>query len=114
MEFSLIDSQTQEAVLAFKDKIAQKYSVKGTLLFGSRSRLTNHSQSDADVAIILRGNKGVFLETKLEMADIAIEVLMDKGILIQPLPLWESDWKNPETFANSYLIKNIKAEGIAF
>jgi hypothetical protein len=67
-----------------------------------------------DVVIILRGNKGVFLDTKLEMADIAIEVSMDRGILIQPLPLWESDWENPETFANTYLIKNIKAEGIAF
>jgi len=32
MDFSLIDSQTQEAILAFKDKIAQKYPVKGTLL----------------------------------------------------------------------------------
>jgi antitoxin ChpS len=79
MNFSLIDLPTQEAALAFKDKIAQKYPLKETLLFGSRSRLKHHSQSDADVAINLSGSKGLFLENKLAMADLAVEILMDKG-----------------------------------
>ena len=69
MDFSLIDPQTQEAVLAFKAKVVQKYPVTEALLFGSRARRSHHSQSDADVAIILAGQKGKFLETKLEMAD---------------------------------------------
>jgi hypothetical protein len=56
----------------------------------------------------------MFLETKLEMADWAVEVLMDKGVLIQPLPLWESDWSHPEDFSNPYLIRNIQREGVAF
>jgi antitoxin ChpS len=66
-----------QAVLAFKDKVVQKYPVTEALLFGSRARRSHHSQSDADVAIILAGQKGKFLETKLEMADWAVEVLMD-------------------------------------
>ncbi len=114
MDFSLIDPQTQEAVLAFKDKVVQKYPVAEALLFGSRARRSHHSQSDADVAIILAGQKGKFLETKLEMADWAVEVLMDKGVLIQPLPLWESEWSHPEDFSNPYLIRNIQREGVAF
>ena len=114
MDFSLIDPQTQEAVLAFKDKVVQKYPVAEALLFGSRARHSHHSQSDADVAIILASQKGKFLETKLEMADWAVEVLMDKGVLIQPLPLWESEWSHPEDFSNPYLIRNIQREGVAF
>ena len=48
------------------------------------------------------------------MADWAIEVLMVKGGLIQPLPLWESDGSHLEDFSNPYLIRNIQREGIAF
>jgi len=114
MDFSLIDSQTKEAVLAFKDKVVQKYPVTKALLFGSRARSSHHNQSDADVAIILLGKKGKFLDTKLEMADLAVEVLLDRGILIQPLPLWESDWSHPEGFSNPYLILNIQKEGVPF
>ena len=93
-------------------KVVQKYPVTEALLFGSRARRSHHSQSD--VAIILAGQKGKFLETKLEMADWAVEVLMDKGVLIQPLPLWESEWSHPEDFSNPYLIRNIQREGVAF
>jgi antitoxin ChpS len=41
-------------------------------------------------------------------------VLLEKGVLIQLLPLWESEWESPEIFANSYLIENIKTEEILF
>jgi predicted nucleotidyltransferase len=104
IDFSCIDSQTQEALLAFKAKVVQKYPVSQALLFGNRVRRNHHSQSDADVAIVFLGKKGRFLETKLEMANWAVEVLMDKEVLIQPLSLWESDWSLPEDFPNPYLI----------
>ncbi len=53
MDFSFIDPQTQEAVLAFKAKVVQKYPVTKALLFTGRSRRAHHGQSDADVAILL-------------------------------------------------------------
>jgi antitoxin ChpS len=76
--------------------------------------LSHHDQSDADTAITLSISKGTFLDRKLEMSDFAVEVLLEKGVLIQLLPLWESEWESPETFENPYHIENIKAVGIAF
>jgi antitoxin ChpS len=72
MNFSTMDLKTQEAALAFREKVARRYPVKELIIFGSRARLTHHDQSDADVAIILSGSKGTFLDTKLEMADLAV------------------------------------------
>ena len=114
MDFYFIDPQTQEAVLAFKTEVVQKYPLTEALLFRGRSRRGHHGQSDADVAILLGGQKGKFLETKLDVADGAVEVFMVKGGLIQPLPLWGSDGSHLEDFSNPYLIRNIQREGIAF
>jgi antitoxin ChpS len=100
--------------LAFREKIARRYRVKELFIFGSRARLSHHDQSDAGIAIILSVSKGTFLDAKLEMADWAVEVLLEKGVLNQSLPLWEFEWESPEIFANSYLIENIKAEEILF
>lgn len=67
------------------------------MLFGSRAQRRHRPDSDADVAVILRGAKGPFLDTMLAMADVAYNVLLETGILIQPLPVWEDEWANPET-----------------
>jgi len=79
MDFSFIDPQTQEAVLAFKTEAVQKYPLFEALLFRGRSRRGHYGQSDTDVAILLGGQKGKFLETKLDVADGAVEVFMVKG-----------------------------------
>jgi hypothetical protein len=39
-------------------------------------------------------------------------VLLETGVHIQPLPLWEEEWEHPETFSNPRLIENIRREGI--
>ncbi len=81
-----IDLQTQSAANAFKVKLAHHFDVQETLLFGSRARQTQHSESDADVAVLLRGEAGKFIDTKFAMDDLAYEVLLETGIRIQPLP----------------------------
>jgi len=40
------------------------------------------------VAVLLRGEQGRFLSTKLAMADVAFDVLLETGILASPLPVW--------------------------
>ena len=69
-------------------------------------------RSDADVAVLLRGSPGKFVATKLAMDDLAYDVLLDTGIRIQPLPVWESEWSQPENYSNPWLLKNIANEGI--
>lgn len=84
----------------------------GAMLFGSRARNAHLPTSDADVAVFLKGASGAFAETKLAMADVAFDVLLETGILIQPLPVWEAQWQQPERHSNPALLENIMKEGI--
>lgn len=109
-----MDPATKSATNAFKERLVGKFSVRQALLFGSRARLDGHTESDADVAVLLNGQPGKFVETKLAMDDIAYEVLLDTGIRIQPLPIWQTEWDNPDQYANPELLTNIRREGISF
>jgi len=100
------------AVTAFLEKLRGTYDVSGTILFGSRARGDNRPDSDLDLAVVLAGKRGSFIDTKLHMAGLAFDVLMETGILIQALPLWEGDLAHPEQFSNPDLIRNIAREGI--
>ena len=88
------------------------FPVTRALLFGSRARQGFGAESDADVAVILSGEPWPYARTKLSMADIAYDVLLETGILIQPLPIWEEQWAYPEVHANPPLLDNIAREGI--
>ena len=113
MTTHLIDSATKSATSAFRVKLDHHFQVMQTLLFGSRARRDNHPESDADVAVLLKGPPGKFIETKFAMDDLAYEVLLDTGIRIQPLPIWQSEWDNPDQYSNPELLLNIQHEGIA-
>ncbi len=84
----------------------------GVILFGSRARKSHRPDSDANVAVLLHGRPGRFVTTKLAMTDLAYDVLLETGIRIQPLPIWEEEWEHPETYSNPRLLRNIEREGI--
>ena len=107
-----IDRETEQAIRQFLDRIGQDYDIAGAVVFGSRARGTHRPDSDADVAILLRGEHQRFLSTKLSMADIAFDVLLDTGINISPLPIWLDEWEHPENYSNPALLHNIASEGI--
>jgi hypothetical protein len=46
------------------------------------------------------------------MAGIAFDVMLETGILVQALPLWEAELRQPERFSNPALIENIKRDGL--
>jgi antitoxin ChpS len=112
MNTAMIDIATQNAAHAFMEKIAHQYDVSKVFLFGSRARNTHQSESDADIAILLRGKPGRFMATKFAMDDLAYDVLLDSGIRIQPLPIWQEEWDHPENYSNPSLLRNIQNEGI--
>jgi uncharacterized protein len=107
-----LEPAVTSAVREFARRLAGRYPVLRVILFGSRARGTQRTDSDADIAVLLRGIRGRFLDTKLEMVDIAYDVLLDTGIHIQPLPIWENEWEHPETHSNPRLLQNIEREGI--
>lgn len=109
---SRIDHDTEHAVRRFLGLVAADYSTAGAILFGSRARGTHRPDSDADVAVLLSGPHQRFLPTKLAMADMAFDVLLETGINISPLPIWMDEWDNPENYANPALLENIAQEGV--
>lgn len=112
MKTVLLDSDTTRATSLFVKLIASQYDMAEAILFGSRARQTHRPDSDADVAILLRGAHQRFLPTKLAMADVAFDVLLETGINISPLPVWVDEWEHPETYSNPLLLKNIANEGV--
>jgi predicted nucleotidyltransferase len=107
-----VDSETENAVRQFLALIAPRYDMAGAIVYGSRARGTHRPDSDADVAILLNGQHERFLTTKLAMADLAFDVLLDTGIKISPLPVWLDEWDQPDTYSNPSLLRNIACEGV--
>jgi predicted nucleotidyltransferase len=106
------DPVTATALQAFVQKVSNRSDFAGAILFGSRARHPHQPESDADVAVLLDSPPGKFVATKMEMDDLAYEVLLDTGVRIQPLPVWLSEWDHPDSYSNPYLLKNIAREGI--
>lgn len=110
-----IDADTARAARAFLKRLEGKYPVIEALLYGSRARGDHKSDSDADIAVILKGERGEDRDrtaASLDMAGVAFDVMMETGVLVQGLPLWETELSRPETFTNPALINNILREGV--
>lgn len=107
-----IDHNTEEAVRRFLALISNRYDMAEVIVYGSRARGTHRPDSDADVAVLLRGEHQRFLTAKLDMADAAFDVLLETGILISPLPIWLDKWAHPESYSNPALLRNINREGV--
>jgi antitoxin ChpS len=104
-----------DAIIAARDfvrRVATRFSVSAAFVFGSHARGTHRSDSDVDIALVLRGPRRNLMETSLQLADIAFDVLLDTNAYIQPMPLWEDAWERPEIHSNPRLVENIKREGI--
>lgn len=107
-----LDAHIERVARAFVARVAEHYDVTGAILFGSRARQSHRPDSDVDIAVLLRGSRGSFVETKLALADIAYDVLLDTGVYIQPLPIWDSEWEHPERSPNPTLLETIDRGGV--
>jgi len=107
-----LDPAIKQTVEQFVSLISSRYAIDSVILYGSRARETHHQYSDVDLAILLKGKKERFIPIVLEMADIAIDVMLETGFLVEALPIWLEEWENPENYSNPDLLKNIDKEGI--
>jgi predicted nucleotidyltransferase len=106
----VMDTATERAVRAFLARVPADLRVEQAILFGSRARGDYRPDSDADVALILEsGNEWPVLEA---LAGLAFDVLMDTGILIQPVPISSRDWAHPDQFPRPGFLRNVAREGI--
>ncbi|MCK5662678.1 MAG: nucleotidyltransferase domain-containing protein [Thiotrichaceae bacterium] len=113
---SLIHNEVKDNISLTSDlflaRINEKYDLEKAILFGSYARHDERAQSDMDIALLLRGAHGKRTDTSLDMASIAFDVMMETGILVDPIPFWMDEWQHPEQFKNPALIKNIQQDGI--
>ncbi len=112
MQTAGLDLDTERAARVFMQKIASRYDVAGAILYGSRARRSHRADSDADIAVLLHGPRGKRVDAALDMAGVAFDVLLETGVLVEALPLWEDEWEHPERFNNPELIENIRREGV--
>ena len=110
-----LDAETERAARVFLKRLEGKYPIVDAILYGSRARGDHTSESDADIAVILKGERGERRDrtaASLDMAGLAFDVMMETGVMVQGLPLWETELARPETFTNPALINNILREGV--
>lgn len=106
-----LDPQTEKAVRTFLARIPPELNVEKAIVFGSRARGDNRPDSDADLALVFeRGNEWPLIEL---LGGLSFDVLMDTGILIQPVPISTFDWAHPEEFPRPGFLRNVAKEGIA-
>jgi resolvase-like protein/nucleotidyltransferase-like protein len=108
----VLDAETERAARAFLKRLEGKYSVIESILYGSRARGDHTPDSDANLAVVLKGKKGDRYKISGDMAGIAFDVMMETGVLVSPLPLWHNELMEPETFNNPALIRNIQRDGL--
>jgi predicted nucleotidyltransferase len=96
----------------FMKRASASFDISSAKLFGSYARADNRPDSDVDVAVFLNGKSGDFARTKMALADIAYDILLEYGVLIEPLPIWEHERIAPEAYTNPRLLENIAREGI--
>ncbi|MFB1490503.1 MULTISPECIES: nucleotidyltransferase domain-containing protein [unclassified Thiocapsa] len=107
-----MNANVESAARRFVDRLRTRYDVAGALLYGSRARGVAGDLSDVDLAVLLGGPQGNRADAAVDMAGIAFDLMLDTGILVDPLPIWLEEWKHPEGFANPALIETIRREGI--
>lgn len=113
LDSKTVDPTTALALRSFVERLSSRFRVGTAILFGSRARATAGQDSDTDVAVVLHGPRAKFIETTLAMTDIAYDVLLETGIHIQPLPIWQDEWEHPETHRNPRLLRNIERDGFS-
>ena len=107
-----IDAKTARAIRLFVRRLKREYPVLDVILFGSRARADHRPDSDADLAVVLRGAPGSRADVALQLADLAFDVMLETGRLIEAIPFWEAEWMHPEHFANPALLANIRRDGV--
>ena len=111
LAMKFLDPQTERAVRAFLARVPADVRLDHAILYGSRARGEDRPDSDADVALIIAEGAADW-QLVGTLADLAYEVFLESGILIQPVPVSLVHWRHPERFPRPGFLRNVAREGI--
>ncbi len=100
------------ALQRFIDGAMGVVSFEKAILFGSRARGVERSDSDVDVALVFDIPQNQVYSLSMRLADLSAEVLLDDGYVITPVLIPLEYWDHPDQYTNPELLRNIKREGI--
>ena len=106
----VVRSALRELDRRLRERLGRRY-VK-LMLFGSRARGDNAPESDADVAVIMRGHIADRWALKRLIIQETYPLLLETGLYIQPWPLEQNELDDPNRSANPALLRNVVREGI--
>jgi hypothetical protein len=107
----VLKSALDELDRELRAKLGQQYV--HLILFGSRARGDHQADSDADVAVVLRGDIGNPWTVKQQVIEITYPILVETGLYIQPWPIGQAELDAPDRSSNPNLIENILRDGIS-
>ena len=106
-----LDPNTESAVRAFLARLPVDLRLEYAILYGSRARGEDRPDSDADLALILAEGEADW-DLVGDLAELASDVYIERGILVQPVPISLRHWLNPERFPRPGFLRNVARDGI--
>jgi hypothetical protein len=106
----VVRSALRELDLKLRERFGRKYLK--LILFGSRARGDNGADSDADVAVVLRGRITDRWALKRLIIQDTYPILLETGLYIQAWPLEEGELDDPDESSNPPLLRNVVRDGI--
>lgn len=109
----MLDVNATTALALFRQR-TKAFPISRFVVFGSRSRGQQRSDSDIDVAVVLDQPKIDRTAVTDALADIAYSVMLDTGELISPLPLTRHELAAPPTPRIRAIIREIERDGLDY
>jgi len=106
----VVRSALRELDRKLRERFGSKYLK--LMLFGSRARGDNGPESDADVAVVLRGRITDRWSPKRLIIQDTYPILLETGLYIQAWPLREAELDDPDKSSNPALLRNVARDGI--
>ena len=106
-----LDPDTESAVRTFLARLPAELRLQHAILYGSRARGEDRPDSDADLALILAEGEADW-DLVGDLAELACDVYLERGILVQPVPISLRHWLNPGRFPRPGFLRNVARDGI--
>jgi predicted nucleotidyltransferase len=107
-----LTSAAATALALFGDAARASYGERlaKLVLFGSRARGEGRSDSDLDIAVVLRDLADKRADRN-RLADLAYDAIVETSMDIQAVPVSLDEWDHPDHHSNPALIRAIKRDG---